>query len=164
MIKKWLHDVCLYIRTMNKKEQEILLKIERFCVYRERCQQEVKDKLRKLGATEQALNNMLSYLEENDFVNEVRFAKLFAIGKFRIKRWGKIKIRTELRKKNIPFNLIEEALNEIKQEEYMKTLTYLAKKKKNQIKNKEYRIQKIGLFLLSKGFEQELIRKVLKTI
>lgn len=148
----------------NEREQKLLLKIKRFCAYRERSRKEVVDKLRKLGTSDQVLEKMLSFLAESDYINELRFAKLFVSGKFRIKRWGKVKIKAELQKKGVPFNLINQALDEIEQEEYMKTLIYLAEKKRKEIKNEQYRMQKVGMFLLSKGFEPQLIRKVLKTI
>lgn len=118
-----------------------------------------------MGADEKTSAKVISSLEEDDFLNEERFAKLFALGKFRIKRWGKIKIRAELRKKNISNELLEKALDEINEEEYLKTLQHLAKRKEQQIKNhhSKGKFQKTAMFLLSRGFEMENIRKVLKT-
>ncbi|MEK6616017.1 MAG: regulatory protein RecX [Bacteroidota bacterium] len=142
----------------------LLVKAERFCAYQERCSHEIKQKMKELGADEKTTEKIISSLEENDFLNDGRFAKLFTSGKFRIKRWGKNKIRAELRMKKITDDLISNALDGMDEEEYLTTIKYLAKKKRNEITNPEFRIQnqKIGMFLLSRGFESELIWKVLQ--
>ncbi|MBI3501895.1 MAG: RecX family transcriptional regulator [Bacteroidetes bacterium] len=152
---------------MKKETSEkiLLLKAERFCAYQERCRQEVKKKLRELGADEKTSAKIISSLEEDDFLKEERFAKLFTQGKFRIKRWGKIKIKAELRKKNIAGGLIENALEEINEEEYLKTIQHLVNKKSREVKiqNSKEKIRKVLMFLLSRGFESEMIWKILNS-
>ena len=144
----------------------MLLKAERFCAYQERCSSELKQKLRELGADEETSVKIISSLQEDDYLNDERFAQLFTSGKFRIKRWGKNKIRAELRRKNIPDKLILAAFDLIDKGEYIKTIEHLAKKKEREVKSKSPsdKKQKIGMFLLSKGFESDLIWKVLKTL
>jgi len=107
---------------------------------------------------------VLSSLQEDDFLNDERFALLFASGKFRIKRWGKNKIRAELRMKKVPDNFIYNALDAIDEDEYKNTIEHLIKKKEREVKSKspKDKAQKIGMYLLSKGFESELIWKALK--
>lgn len=148
----------------NTKEKILLLKAERFCAYQERCSHEVKQKMKDLGADEKTTAKIIASLIEDEYLNDERFAKLFASGKFRIKRWGKNKIRAELRMKKISDNFISNALDAIDQEEYLKTIQHLIKRKAREVKNPELRIknQKIVMFLLSRGFESELIWKVLK--
>ena len=143
----------------------MLLKAERFCAYQERCSSELKQKLREVGADEETSVKIISSLQEDDYLNDERFAKLFTSGKFRIKRWGKNKIRAELKRKNIPDKLILAAFDSIDKGEYIKTIEHLAKKKEREVKSKSPsdKKQKIGMFLMSKGFESELIWKVLKT-
>ncbi len=142
----------------------LLDKAERFCAYQERSRAEVEMKLRKLGATPEGIKKTLESLAEEGYINEERYAKLFASGKFRIKRWGKNKIRAELRMKKIPDNIISNALDAIDEEEYLKTIHHLIKKKAKEVKNPEQKIknQKIFRFLLSKGFESHLVLSSMK--
>jgi len=150
----------------------LLIKAERFCAYQERCSHEIKQKMKELGADGKETEKIISSLQEDDFLNDERFAKLFTSGKFRIKRWGKNKIRAELRIKKIPEDLISNALNGIDKEEYKKTIQHLINKKSREVKSKKLvvsgaepskdKTRKIGMFLLSRGFESELIWKVLK--
>jgi regulatory protein len=151
---------------MENNFHELLLKAERFCAYQERCSYEVKQKLRELGADETEIEKIIVSLQEDDFQNDERFALLFASGKFRIKRWGKNKIRAELRMKKIPDAFIKKGLDAINKEEYIKTIEHLIKKKEREVKSKNAKDknQKIGMFLLSKGFESELIWKSLKQV
>jgi regulatory protein len=145
-------------------EQELLLKAERFCAYQERCRYDVEKKLYEWGVSKEVAEKIIFSLQENGYLNEERFAKLFTLGKFRIKRWGKNKIKAELKKKHVPESLVKKALNEINQEEYLKTLQYLITRKRHQMKSSDSKIklQKMIMFLLSRGFEMENIRKVLK--
>lgn len=150
---------------MKSEEQnhfhELLIKAERYCAYQERCSYEVKQKMKELGADENEIGKIISSLQEDDFQNDERFARLFTSGKFRIKRWGKNKIRAELRMRHIPDALIKKGLDSINEDDYLKTLKDLAKKKEREVKSKnpKDKNQKIGMFLLSKGFESELIWK-----
>ena len=140
---------------------ELLIKAERYCSYQERCSYEVKQKLKELGADENEIEKIITSLEEDDFMNDERFARLFASGKFRIKRWGKNKIRSELKMKKVSDELIKKGLDAINKEDYLKTLLELAKKKEKEVKSKNSKDknQKIGMYLLSKGYESELIWK-----
>ncbi|MBI4945698.1 MAG: RecX family transcriptional regulator [Bacteroidetes bacterium] len=152
---------------MNEKNNfhELLIKAERFCAYQERCSYEVKQKLKELGAGVNETEAIILSLQEDDFQNDERFARLFTSGKFRIKRWGKNKICAELRMRHIPDSFIKKGLDAINEEDYLKTLKELAKKKEREVKSKNLKDknQKIGMFLLSKGFESELIWKALKS-
>lgn len=121
--------------------------------------------MKELGADEKETEKIISSLIGDDFLNDERFAKLFTSGKFRIKKWGKNKIRAALRMKKIPDDLISTALDALDELEYLKTIKHLAEKKRKEIKNPELKIknQKVGMFLLTRGFESELIWKVLKS-
>ena len=148
-------------KSSNKDFHELLLKAERFCAYQERCSSELKQKLRELGADEEESAKIISSLQEDDYLNDERFAQLFTSGKFRIKRWGKNKIRGELKRKNISDKFISAAFDLIDKAEYLKVIEHLAKKKEREVKGKSPsdKKQKIGMFLLSRGFESELIWK-----
>jgi regulatory protein len=146
--------------------QQALLKAERYCAYQERCTSEVLGKLEELHVSDEYMKNILECLYENDFLNEERFAKSFVRGKFRIKHWGRIKIKQELKKKRIADTIIKSAMQEIDAEHYIQILKDIATKKNKEIKdsNKLLRKQKLLRFLNSKGFEQDLIFDILKTI
>lgn len=139
----------------------LLLKAERFCAYQERCSYELMQKMKELGADEKTTEKIISSLKEDEYLNDERFAKLFTSGKFRIKRWGKNKIRAELRMKKISDDLISNALDAIDEEEYRKTIQHLINKKSREVKsqNSKDKTRKIVNNLLSKGFESELIWK-----
>ena len=110
---------------MNTSD-EILNKIFKYCAYQERCRQEVERKLKALGAFASDVEEIMAYLEEEGFLNEERYARAFAGGKFRVKRWGRLKIRQELRKKRIDEDLIDHAIQwEIPETDYLQSLRYL---------------------------------------
>ncbi len=149
----------------DKNFLELLLKAERFCSYQERSAFELKQKIKELGADDETSEKIFSSLVEDDYLNDERFARLFTSGKFRIKRWGKNKIRAELKMKKIPDLFIYNALDEIDEEEYLKVIQHLAEKKSKTVKgkNKKDKLKKVLMFLLSRGFESEMIWKVLKS-
>ena len=106
---------------------------------------------------------IILHLMEHDFLNESRFARSFARGKFRIKKWGKQRIKRELKMRDISDYLINEALSEIAPEEYYETLSQLARKKYDQLKGKDLFQTRKALFdfLYRRGFESNLINEVL---
>ena len=109
--------------------EQALQKARHYCRYQERCPQEVRQKLFSLGLTGHHADAILEKLTEDDFLNEERFALQFAGGKFRLKQWGRQKIRYELRLKKISTACIEQALAGIEMEEYEKVLNALVRKK-----------------------------------
>jgi regulatory protein len=121
--------------------------------------------MREWGADPAEYDLIIEYLEEENFLNEARFARAFAGGKFRVKRWGRHKIRNELRKRNIDSRLIERAfIREIPDEAYLNTLEYLMSKRVNfdgDLISLEER-QKLFKYLQQKGYEWDLIQAVWK--
>jgi regulatory protein len=145
-------------------DNEVVGKIMRYCAYQERCRREVTQKLRELDVMEDDREDMLLYLEEEGFLDEKRFARVFAGGKFRVKRWGKRKIFSALKMKGISETLIEEAfLSEISDEDYLNTAVYLATRYASLHKSLppfDLR-KKTWAYLTQKGFESEVIKEVL---
>lgn len=135
------------------------LKAESFCAYQERAQQEVRDKLYLWGLHAEDVENIISDLIGDNYLNEERFALAYSLGKFRIKKWGKIKISQHLKAKRVSKPLIKLALNAIDLDDYEKTLdeTILAKIKTPISKITLAEKAKLVRFLQSKGFESELI-------
>jgi len=143
---------------------EQLEKARKYCAYEERCQQQVRDKLYDWELHREEVEQIISQLITEGFINEERFAKSFARGKFRIKKWGRVKIKYELKKHRITDYCIKSGLQEIDEKEYIRTLQELAEKKSKLIKEK-YPIKKkykLMTFLVGKGFESDLVREVVK--
>jgi len=117
------------MKKTSYKNPEILNKIENYCSYQERCKKEVIKKLFTLNLDQSELDDIINYLIKNDYINEERFALAFTQGKFRIKKWGKIKIILELKKRAIDINLINKAINQITDSDYIGIFDKLSLKK-----------------------------------
>jgi regulatory protein len=142
-----------------------LVKAENYCAYQERSQQEVRTKLYDWGLWPNEVEEVISELIENNFLNEERFARAYVSGKFSIKHWGKIKIKQGLKLKKITDKMILIALNTIDHDDYLQTILKIAEKKLPFTKeNDQYkRKYKLVTYLMSKGFENDLILEVLKS-
>jgi len=139
--------------------EEAKKKLEYYCSYQDRCHTEVEKKLYEMNMIPLAQEAIILHLIENNFLNEERFSRSFARGKFRIKKWGKQRIIRELKQRNVSKYNIEIALKEIDQEEYLKVLYELTRKKWDTILeiNQFKKRKKITDFLLRQGFESDLI-------
>jgi len=140
-----------------------LTKAEQYCAYQERAQQEVRNKLYEWGLWPDAVEQIISTLIENNFLNEERFARNYARGKFNQKGWGRIKIKQGLKFKKIPDKLIQKALLEIDGDDYIKTLSRLIQKKEAVLTEKDAykRRYKLHQYALGRGYENDLIADVL---
>ncbi len=154
---------------MEERKQflkEAKLKATNYCAYRERTQQEVRDKLYALGLHRDEVEDLLTDLITENFINEERFAVSFAGGKFRMKKWGRLKIIMELKRRNISDYCLKKALEEISDEDYQETILQLAEKKIQSLRDKDMFIkkQKTARYLAGKGFEKELVWRVLEAM
>ena len=154
---------------MTKKSftvDEIKRKLENYCVYQDRCHKEVEQKMREYFLIPEAKEMILLSLMKDNFLNEERFAKSFARGKFRIKNWGKQRIIRELKFKNISAYNIKTALKEIDETDYISTIYSITENRNAVISetNIYKRKQKLIGFLMRKGFENELIYKVVNEV
>ena len=146
--------------------QLALVKMQSWCAYQERCQQDTRDKLYELGLWPEAVENIIAKLIEDNFLNEERFATSFARGKFAIKKWGRIKIKQELKQKRVSDYCLKKAMKEIDEREYMLTLKKLidAKRKLVKEKNPVKLKYKLASYALSKGYERDLVFEVFGSI
>jgi regulatory protein len=137
-------------------------KIEAFCAYQERCDQEVRLKLRSWNMDAEHVDILISDLITHNFLNEERFAEAYVSGKFRIKKWGRVKIRQHLKQKNISAYSINKALATIDDKEYLSTIRELLETKSRLVKSKDKwdRLNKLKRYLASKGYETELIHEM----
>lgn len=144
---------------------QIKKKLADYCVYQDRSHYEVEQKLKELRTlNENERGEILIWLIQNNFLNEERFSKSYARGKFYQKKWGKIKIKQGLKQKRIPTNLIDKGIKEINEDDYKSTLMELTEKKWNIIRESEVYLKKkkIYNYLLQKGYEYNLINEILK--
>ncbi len=136
-----------------------------YCQYQERCHYEVKNKLYELGFNTSQVNEQIAALIEIDLLNEERFSRAFARGRFRLKKWGRVKIKQHLLQRKISDYCIKKAFTEIDDIEYETTLCYLAQKKQEELskeKNGMVLKGKIYNYLLQKGYEGDIINNWLK--
>jgi regulatory protein len=138
--------------------KEAYQKAAAYCAYQDRCSAELREKFRAWEVPEAVAGPVLARLTEEKFLDEARYARSFAGGKFRANKWGKVKIRYALRQKGIASGLIEEALAQIEEGEYRATLQKLASAKK-MAKDKWPALYRS---LVAKGYEPELVGAVLK--
>ena len=146
--------------------EQVKRKIENYCSYQDRCHEEVKQKLANMGVYANEIEIILSGLIEDNYLNETRFSQSYARGKFRIKRWGKILIKSALKVRNIsPWN-IKEAMKEISDEDYQTTCNYLVEKywDANSSKSPIIRKKKVWEALQYRGWESEMIFKTLSLV
>lgn len=141
-----------------------LAKAEHFCAYQERAQQEVRDKLYEWGLYTDAVERIITTLITDNFLNEERFAKAYAQGKFNMKGWGRNKIKQGLKLKRVSDPLIRKALLAIDADDYYNTLEKVIDKKNNLLTEKDSfkRRYKLQQYALNRGFENDLIIECLK--
>ncbi len=154
---------------MNSKSlslPEIIQKIEYYCSYQERCHVEVNEKLKGFSISSEEKNQIIVHLINENFLNEERFASVFTISKFHQKKWGKIRIKNELKARKISEYLITKSLKKIPLEEYEVTFQTLAEKhwetitEKNAIKKRK----KFCDYLLRKGWESDSVYEKVKQL
>jgi regulatory protein len=146
--------------------EEAKRKLESFCAYQERCHKETERKLQEMGMIPEARELILLHLMENNYLNEERFARSFARGRFRLKQWGKERIRRELGQRAVSANNIARGLEEIPGEDYLETMESLGRKKFESTKGEHplKRKRKVADFLLRRGFESYLVYDFLQEL
>lgn len=147
---------------MLKKQltkEQALQKLRHYCRYQERCHSEVKEKMWLLRVKKTDHEELIASLIEDNYLNEERFAIQFARGKYRMKQWGRIKIRYELKQKKVSDYNIKKALQQIDETDYRQTLSTVAEKRYAELKNEQWLVRKKKTidYLLLKGFEYFLI-------
>jgi len=150
-------------RTRLSQEDALSL-MQKFCAIQDRCQSEIRTRLIEHSVYGDELEQIIAELISEDFINEERFAKSYVRGKFRIKRWGKMKIIKELKFRRISAYSIKKGLSEIDYDDYLSTLNTLLEKKNGTLRvtDKWDRRKKLTSFATQKGYEYEVIKEVMK--
>lgn len=139
---------------------EATRRMERYCVYQERCHKEVHQKLYEMRMIPLAVDQIIHHLLQHNFLNETRFAQAFARGKFRVKKWGRNRIVNELKRREISKYNIQLALKEIPDSEYYETFEVLAEKRIRQLvseTNLQKKRKKLADYLFYRGWESDLV-------
>lgn len=144
--------------------QEALSKIQRYCAYQERSHREVRQKLFEYRLNEQEADELIVQLITSDFLNEERYARALAGGKFRIKKWGRLKIIQAMEAQGLSQNCMNIGLTEIDQRDYEETLKKLLVKKDSEIEDENIytRRDKLSKFAIAKGYEPDLVWSMIK--
>jgi regulatory protein len=147
-------------------KEQALQKLRQYCAYQERSHHEVRQKLWDLGVRKAEHDEIISTLIEQDYLNEERFARQFAGGKFRMKDWGRKKIYHALKEKQVSEYSIKIAMKEIDEEVYRHNLQKLAEKKYTSLKGEQELVRKKKTmdYLFQKGYESELVSQALRQL
>ncbi|MCC7302289.1 MAG: RecX family transcriptional regulator [Bacteroidia bacterium] len=145
---------------------EALQKARNYCAFQERCQQEVREKLLQWKQDKNVVESHIAQLISEGYIDEERFARAFAGGKFRMKQWGRKKIEIELKQRALSPYCVRSGLSEIAQGDYLNTLQRLAEKalKRTKAPNARVRALKVRKYLLSRGFENDLVSDILRQL
>ncbi|MGY8969345.1 MAG: regulatory protein RecX [Flavobacteriales bacterium] len=139
--------------------EEAQKRLEHYCAYQERCHYEVEQKLRELNMISSVQEIIITKLLGKNYLNETRFSQSFARGKFRIKKWGKVRIIRELKARRISDYNIKKGLREISDEDYNETFYTLFEKRKASVDHYPLyeRKRKILDYMVYRGWEKEKI-------
>ena len=147
--------------------EEAKARMESYCAYQERCHKEVQQKLRKMHMIPDAIDQVIFHLLQHNFLNETRFSQAFARGKFRVKKWGKNRIKNELKMRDISKYNITLALKEIPDSDYYTTFQELVEKRLRQLENEtnlQKKRKKLADYLLYRGWESHLVYDKIRSI
>jgi regulatory protein len=151
----------------QEKYRQYLIKAANYCAYQERTQAEVRERLAEWAIYGDDAEQVIVGLIEENFLSEERFAKAFAGGKFRVKNWGRLKIKYELKARGLSDYCIRVGMAEIEDDDYLKTLNEIIEKKAKELKfekSKQILKQKLARYAIGKGFESELVWGVIGQI
>ncbi len=145
---------------------ELLTRLQRYCAYQDRCHLEVRRKLLDLGARGDEVEEIIAELITDKFLDEERFARSFARGRFRHKQWGRLRITRELQQRQVGDYCIRKAMEEIDPGEYLAALEQLIRKKDEQEKEQDpfLRRQRVAAFAIRRGFEPEQVWEKVKEL
>jgi regulatory protein len=166
-VRKFANHRFMMIRRQQLTREQAMQKARHYCGYQERSHSETKEKLYSFGLWKKDVEEILSLLIEENYLNEERFAIQFAGGHFRLKQWGRVKIRYELKQRQVSDYCIRQALAAIDEEDYLLSLSRLAEAKWEDLKDETNHFIRRGKsqeYLIRKGYEPDLIGRILKEI
>lgn len=143
---------------------DALAKLQRYCAYQDRCHQEVRKKLYDLGMYGDELEEIIVQLIEEKFLDEERFSRSYVRGKFRINKWGKVRIKQELKRRNISDYCIRKGMEEINEDAYLEQAKEVIQNKNKLLKESDAfkRRNKLASYAIRRGYESELVWSIVK--
>lgn len=146
-------------KSQNLNKEQALSKMQKYCAYQDRCHYEVRSKLLALEVYGDELEEIMASLIVDKFLDEERFARSYARGKFNIKFWGRMRIKRELKMRKISDYCIRKAMEEIDDDLYIEKLQMLLQKKNNLLRDEDRfkRIKKLSEHAIRRGFEMDLV-------
>ncbi len=170
---------CFYLKALFKtsnnlaksskylSQEAALSRMQRYCAYQERSHQEVRSKLLDLGVYGDVLEEIMAQLVSDNFLNEERYARAYARGKFRMKQWGRRRIVQELKFRQVSEYCIRKALEEIPEADYQKTLHEVVRKRRESLSpsDNDFTLrQKTAQYVIGRGFEPELVWQAVEAV
>lgn len=154
------------METKSYTFDEIKKKLVNYCVYQDRCHQEVEQKMKEYLLIPEARDEILLYLIKENYLNEERFVRSYIRGKFYIKHWGRNKIKMQLKFRDISEKLINKCFDEIDEKDYHTIAVKIANHYYNNQKaqNVLYKKSKTIKYLLSRGFEYDIVLQALDEV
>ena len=146
---------------MLPQDSIMLEKARQYCDYSERCVQDVREKLMQWQLRPEIIDKIILQLDKEDYINEDRYVRAFALGKLRNNKWGRNKILYALRQKNIPELLLQIGLEELETNEYTEIAKKLLQEKKISESDPFKRRNKLANFAIQKGFQSSLVWKLI---
>jgi regulatory protein len=148
----------MFKKTLTK--EQVLQKLRFYCRYQQRCQSEIKEKLFELGINKRDHDEIMNELIKENCVNDERFALAFASGRFKLKQWGRKKIRQGLKEKRVSDEIAQKALDQINKKEYEAILDKLARERYSALKHEQHFVRKKKTmdYLMQKGYEIDLVK------
>ncbi len=154
---------------MKNQEQiakQAYSKMARLCSRSEQCSADIRKKIIAFELVSEVVDEIIEKLKVEKYLNDERYIKAYVADKFRINKWGRVKIRHNLRMKGLPEAMIQNELDEIDEEKYKAVLIKTMNSKAKTVKKKN-RFEKMGQiirFAQTRGFEPELIHRYMNLV
>ena len=147
----------------NYTEQEAYLKLSALCAMSEQCCHDMMRKMSRWQMDKEVAEKVVARLVKEGFINEERYARAFVRDKFRYNHWGIVRIRQELKMRDIASKHIEAGLEELNEEDNLSVLRDILQKKRPSVTGKSnYEIRcKLIRFAIGRGFEMDDIMRVM---
>jgi len=146
--------------------REAYAKMAQLCSRTEQRSADIRKKIVAYEIMDELVEEIITKLRKEKFLDDERYVKAYVSDKFRLNKWGKIKMRYYLKAKGLSNDVIEIGLQEIKEEQYKKALISTLKEKAKTIKSGD-KFDKMGQiirFAQSRGFEPEMIHRYLSEV
>lgn len=144
--------------------QQAYLKLTALCARSEHCQQEMTEKMRLWGVSEEEQALVMERLVKEKFIDDERFARAFVNDKVKYNKWGRRKVEQALWTKHIDSDISQRVLNEVDDDEYVNALQPLLKQKRRSTRAaSEYELtMKLIKFAMSRGFTMDIIKRCIE--